>query len=73
MTMFHTSFATAALALLVAALSTPAPAQQSPGCNDRTGIRWDLPFERAKTRSVAENRILLIKPIAFGTSADGGW
>lgn len=65
-------FAIAAAGLLVATFSRPALAQSST-CNDRTGIRWQLPFEAAKARSVAEQRILLCKPIAFGTTKDGGW
>jgi hypothetical protein len=40
---------------------------------DQSGIDWALPFEAAHARAKAEQRLLLIKPIAFGTSSDGGW
>ncbi|KAF0243158.1 MAG: hypothetical protein FD180_3541 [Planctomycetota bacterium] len=44
------------------------------GCRrDRTGLNWVLPFTEARKKAAAENRLLMIKPIAFGTSADGGW
>jgi hypothetical protein len=40
---------------------------------DKTGMRWELPFPKALERAKAESRLLMIKPIAFGTSKDGGW
>jgi hypothetical protein len=40
---------------------------------DQTGIRWALPFKEAQKRSLREKRLLLIKPIAFGTEKSGGW
>ena len=40
---------------------------------DHTGIRWAMPFRRARERAKAEQRLLLIKPIAFGTEKSGGW
>lgn len=40
---------------------------------DRTGIEWALPFKTAHQRASEQKRLLLIKPIAFGTSKDGGW
>jgi hypothetical protein len=43
------------------------------GSQDRTGIRWVLPFPAAQKKAKAEQRLLLVKPIAFGTSKDGGW
>jgi hypothetical protein len=55
---------------IVAALfAIPAQAEQL----DKTGVDWVLPFEKALAKAKAEKRILLIKPIAFGTSPDGGW
>lgn len=49
------------------------PAASAPRCTDHTGIAWSLPFDAARARATAERRLLLIKPIAFGTTADGGW
>ena len=48
---------------------------QKPGAlwRDKTGIQWAYPFTKAHTQARAEGRLLLIKPVAFGTSADGGW
>jgi len=40
---------------------------------DRTGIEWALPFPAAQKKAAQERRLLLIKPIAFGTAKDGGW
>ncbi len=40
---------------------------------DQSGIDWTLPFQAARARAEAEQRLLFIKPIAFGTSSDGGW
>ncbi len=40
---------------------------------DRTGMKWVLPFNKAQEKAKAEKRLLLIKPVAFGTSRDGGW
>ena len=40
---------------------------------DKTGLDWVLPFDKALAKAKAEKRLLLIKPIAFGTSPDGGW
>ena len=40
---------------------------------DRTGMKWVLPFSSAQKQASTEKRLLLIKPVAFGTSRDGGW
>ncbi len=40
---------------------------------DKTGMRWELPFPKALERAKNGSRLLMIKPIAFGTSKDGGW
>lgn len=53
--------------LLVAASCT------SPVERDHTGIQWELPFSAALKKAQEQHRLLLIKPIAFGTSKDGGW
>ncbi len=44
-----------------------------PLSKDRTGMKWALPFQAALEKAKAQKRLLLIKPVAFGTSADGGW
>ena len=36
-------------------------------------MKWVLPFSKAQEKASADKRILLIKPVAFGTSRDGGW
>ncbi|KAF0241129.1 MAG: hypothetical protein FD180_4608 [Planctomycetota bacterium] len=40
---------------------------------DCTGIEWTLPFKAALEKAKKEKRLLLIKPIAFGTEKNGGW
>jgi len=60
------------LALLL--VSASGMAQEAASKNlDKTGIRWELPFAKALERAKTEKRLLMIKPIAFGTSPDGGW
>lgn len=47
---------------------------RAPTCRrDQTGVEWVLPFEAARAKARAERRLLFLKPIAFGTTADGGW
>ena len=60
---------------LIALLMTPVFADEGrPACSqDRTGTQWVLPFSAALAKAKKENRPLLIKAIAFGTSPDGGW
>lgn len=58
--------------VLLPVIQDPQPAAPSP-CLDRTGIQWLLPFEAAQAKAATAKRLLLIKPIAFGTTADGGW
>lgn len=50
-----------------------APAPPSHSVTDRTGIEWSFPFESALEKARRESRILMVKPIAFGTTRDGGW
>ncbi len=50
-----------------------APQADHPLSKDRTGIRWVLPFKEAVKKAETEARLLLIKPVAFGTTKDGGW
>ncbi len=40
---------------------------------DKTGMRWVLPFTRARQVAAERKRLLMIKPVAFGTSPDGAW
>lgn len=40
---------------------------------DQTGIRWYRPFADALAAAEATDRLLLIKPIAFGTNRAGCW
>ena len=55
--------------VLTALLAAP----PHPLAKDKTGLAWTLPFEVAKAKSSSEKRLLMIKPVAFGTSPDGGW
>ena len=48
-------------------------AQDSPLLKDKTGIEWVVPFRRAREKAEGERRLLMIKPVAFGTTPDGGW
>lgn len=61
------------LCLLAPQDPTPAPQPQSNAPLDHTGIAWALPFDRARAAGRQNRRLLLIKPIAFGTDAAGGW
>jgi len=60
-------------AVLATLLLTGTLARAADGARDQTGIQWVLPFPEALKKAKAERRLLLIKPIAFGTSKDGGW
>ena len=67
---------TLALLMVTTALFVPAgTAQADESClsKDKTGMAWVHPFESALEKAKSENRLLLIKPVAFGTSQDGGW
>ena len=44
-----------------------------PLTKDKTGLNWVIPFEKAEAKAAANKRLLMIKPVAFGTSPDGGW
>jgi hypothetical protein len=62
-----------ALMALVAAAGATAPSHAGGDALDRTGIRWVSPFAEAKKKAEAEQRLLLLKPIAFGTEKNGCW
>jgi hypothetical protein len=47
--------------------------QESPFVKDQTGIQWVLPFEKGLSVAKERNRLLLVKPIAFGTTRSGHW
>ena len=60
--------------LLLAAPCTQPRSQASPhSVADHTGIEWTFPFKAAQEKARRENRILMVKPIAFGTTRDGSW
>ena len=64
------------IALLSLLLFSPsAVVQEEEGAlgKDKSGMKWALPFTAAKKASADGRRLLLIKPVAFGTSSDGGW
>ena len=50
-----------------------AHAESSCLSKDKTGMAWIHPFAKALEKAKTETRILLIKPVAFGTTPDGGW
>lgn len=65
---------------LLLILQTPAWCQHEPDeaaatseCKDKTGIEWVLPFPKALAEAQRSERLLMIKPIAFGTEKSGGW
>ena len=62
-----------ALAITLAAPLALAQNADNPLSKDKTGLRWALPFKTALAQSKTEKRLLLIKPVAFGTKPDGGW
>lgn len=47
--------------------------QDHPLAKDKTGLKWVLPFKAAQTKAKEAGRLLMIKPVAFGTTSDGGW
>ena len=60
--------------LLAVGLASTLAAQSShPLHKDRTGLKWVLPFETARANAEANCRLLMIKPVAFGTDRAGGW
>jgi hypothetical protein len=63
--------------LAVLAGDEPKPARQVPPGRqprpDPLSIQWVRPFQQALDAAEARGRLLLIKPIAFGTTRDGCW
>ncbi len=55
------------------ALALAAQDDASERQKDRTGVAWVTPFTKALEKATKEKRLLMIKPIAFGTSKNGGW
>lgn len=53
-------------------LTVPASAAE-PDCQDTNAIQWHLPgqFEKARKAAAQQNRILMIKGIAFGIDEAG--
>ena len=66
-------FGIAALVVLCQAAVAEEAADDHPLVKDKTGMKWVLPFTKARATAREQGRLLLIKPVAFGTSADGGW
>lgn len=62
---------TVALALQGAAVAQNA--KPHPLLKDKTGMKWVLPFAKALDHAKKHKRLLMIKPVAFGTEASGGW
>jgi hypothetical protein len=58
---------------LGAALVPAAGTKSHPLLKDKTGVRWVLPFKQAQATAKEQKRLLFIKPVAFGTTPDGGW
>lgn len=55
-------------------IAASASAQKAnPLVMDKTGIHWVFPFPNAQQKAAAEKRLLMIKPVAFGTNAEGCW
>ena len=67
------SMALSCLAMAALSHSLNGQADVHPLSLDRTGIEWTYPFEKAVERSRSSQRLLLIKPIAFGTTLAGDW
>ena len=61
------------LAALILPAAIAAAEEAHPLSKDKTGMKWVLPFEKAQEAAKQQGRLLMIKPVAFGTSADGGW
>jgi len=59
--------------LLLLALALHGPETDHPLALDRTGIEWTVPFDAARERGEQTRRLLLVKPVAFGTTPDGCW
>ena len=45
----------------------------NPLLKDKTGMKWVLPFSKAVDYAKKHKRVLMIKPVAFGTEPSGGW
>jgi hypothetical protein len=59
--------------LLLAVPLLVAGADDHPLVRDRTGVRWRYPFAEARGVAAETHRLLMIKPVAFGTTKDGCW
>ena len=63
-----------ALALSVSlALVAPQEPDEHPLQLDRTGLEWVLPYDAAVEAAEERGRLLLVKPVAFGTTQSGCW
>ena len=61
--------------LLSLSLASPTTfaGEDHPLCKDKTGMKWVLPFKAAQAQAKESGRLLMIKPVAFGTDRAGGW
>ncbi len=59
--------------LLIATTFFAAAPADHPLTKDRTGLNWVLPFDKAKMQAGNSKRLLMIKPVAFGTKPNGCW
>ena len=62
-----------AVTLVLAMPGDPAVAEESCLDADKTGMAWVHPFNEALEAAKTRGRLLMIKPVAFGTTPDGGW
>ena len=60
-------------ALLIATAFFAAEPANHPLTKDRTGLNWVLPFDKAQQQAGKSKRLLMIKPVAFGTKPNGCW
>ncbi len=60
-------------AILIGLALVGADVPDHPLSKDKTGLHWVLPFAKAAETAQSKSRLLMIKPVAFGTTPDGGW
>ncbi len=53
--------------------AAPAPKSEPRLLMDKTGLHWVAPFDQALKVAKESRRLLLVKPIAFGTGKSGCW
>lgn len=63
----------AALALGEPACALDLPPAEHPMALETSGVRWYFPFDHALAVAREERRMLLMKPVAFGTTREAFW